>query len=66
MFSALLEGFVRRHRLVVADEASANVVLHVSNREVGEVPLFLLAADLAEYNSARENNRVDELLQALA
>lgn len=66
VFSALLEGFVRHHLLVVADEASANVVLHVSNREVGEVPLLLLAADLAEYNSARENKRVDELLQALA
>jgi hypothetical protein len=69
------EGYVRANQLadLVADylllEASdgrGNVVLHVSERPVAAVSSLLLAADLAEHMSPREDRRAAELVREQA
>ncbi|CAN5163671.1 hypothetical protein BH09ACT10_BH09ACT10_11100 [soil metagenome] len=59
-----LDALIRRHLLIEADELNSNVVLHVSDQPVEAVSPFLVAADLAEYNSPRENQRAAELVRA--
>ena len=40
-----------------------NVYLHVSPRHLQEVPLILVAADLADHHGARENSQAEKLLK---
>lgn len=61
-----LQALVRDLLLLEAPDGRGNAILHVTQEPVGEVSAMLLAADLAEYRSPRENRRAVELIGALA
>jgi len=62
-----LTSLVRDHALFRAETGKFNVVLHVTTRlrVEGEVPLLLVAADLAEYGTEREVGQAELLVSRL-
>ncbi|WP_188686837.1 MULTISPECIES: helix-turn-helix domain-containing protein [Nesterenkonia] len=62
--SGELEGLIAEHLLVVPRSRSGqNVFLHVVDELPGEVSPLLIAADLADYDSARELGQARRLIQ---
>jgi hypothetical protein len=61
-----LAGLVADYLLLESPDGRGNVVLHVSDRPVASVSSLMLAADLAEHMSPREDRWAAELVRELA
>jgi excisionase family DNA binding protein len=60
-----LDAVVHEYLLAEAPDGKGNVIFHVAGRPVPEVYPLLLAADLAEHQSPREEGRAAEIVSAM-